>query len=73
MTRQDYVAIAKLLSDHMTGMGDWDDRRELVCRFATLFADDNHNFSREKWFAACGVSDPTVGDKVNNLREQLGV
>ncbi len=66
VTNTDYTAIAEILVTHRN-------HAEIVSKFADLFSADNHNFSREKWFAACGVSDPTVGDKVNNLREQLGV
>jgi hypothetical protein len=67
MSRKHYNAVASVLSGQLTGpaplTASWDVERQTERRvienvargLSNLFADDNPNFDRERFLAACGV------------------
>ena len=58
MSRKDYVAIAAILADERKYAADEEARVVLAAvasRMASLFADDNARFDRNRFLAACGV------------------
>lgn len=70
MTRKDYIAFAKMLASNRPEKFAGDFRpcvyawtpeffqwRNTVEETAELFARDNARFSRERFYAACGVKD----------------
>lgn len=61
MTRRDFVLIAKVLNQVITGgalcMDNEDDCRDLVRQFADELAATNPNFDRQRFATACGVED----------------
>jgi hypothetical protein len=67
LSRKTYVAVAEILSGQLEGLApiteSWDIERQTERRvienvargLSNLFADDNPNFDRDRFLAACGV------------------
>lgn len=57
MTKKDYIAVAKILvetdDDCRYGMGGHDAVAVIRDRLATLFANDNSHFDRQRFLDAC--------------------
>ncbi|KKK87712.1 hypothetical protein LCGC14_2750490 [marine sediment metagenome] len=54
MTRKDYVAIAQAFADSVRE-NDQPRTEGLMRRIANILAEDNTQFDRERFYAACGV------------------
>lgn len=62
MTKKDYIAIAKVISDERNHPASGSKAAQVTCdrlahRFADMLASDNPRFDRARFLQACGASD----------------
>ena len=55
LTRKNYIAIAKCISDAIASFDSPDliIAKRIICNLQEMFQQDNHNFNGKKFFDAC--------------------